>query len=151
MSGHFRPILRGQSGSDSRRCQHHSRGLWGPFSCRRAGGQLCTCRGGERLHPVGSERDGRVTAHGGWMSALGSSPHLRINRLFWVCTAVTGTMLNPAELCIVVVPRSSWLSVLTALCCELSETRRKSWTFSFFQFRIAVSQLVLLCPSRKAS
>lgn len=81
------------------------------------------------------------------MSALGSSPHLRINRLFWVCTAVTGTMLNPAELCIVVVPRSSWLSVIS----ELSETRRRSWTFSFFQFRIAVSQLVLLCPSRKAS
>lgn len=53
-------------------------------------------------------------------------PHLSINRLFWVCTAVAGTRFSPSEFCIRVLPKPSWPSVLTALCCELSETRMGS-------------------------
>ena len=49
------------------------------------------------------------------------------------------------------IPKSSWLSVVTAVPCEFSETSMRSWTFSFFQFGIAVSQLGLLCLSSKAS
>lgn len=61
----------------------------------------------------------------GWLhreagcAPVGSSPHPKMNRLFWGCTALTGTSFSLSELCMMVVPKPSWLSVLTALCCKL--------------------------------